>query len=51
MRVISGIYKHIKLDGYDIDVLASSKKYDTLFKMFKDEIIEQIRRKKLLSVL
>ena len=21
MRVISGIYKHIKLDGYDIDVI------------------------------
>ena len=41
----------VSADGYDIDVLASSKKYDTLFKMFKDEIIEQIRRKKLLKKL
>ena len=49
IRIPINIY--VSADGYDIDVLAISKKYDTLFKMFKDEIIEQIRRKKLLKKL
>lgn len=43
------IYIYVSASGYDIDILATNKKNDTLLTQFKTEIIEQIRKKKVLK--
>ena len=46
MRVISGIYKHIKLDGYDIDVIRQTmdKVKESMFAMMNRAKLKEIRR-------
>lgn len=43
------IFIYVSSGGLDIDILAVSKKNDTLLSLFKDEIIDQIRKKKILK--
>ena len=43
------IYIYVSASGYDIDILAVNKRNDMLLTQFKDEIIGQIRKKKVLK--
>lgn len=43
------IYIYVSTNGYDIDILSVSKKNEQLLFQFKDEIIDQIRKKKILK--
>lgn len=43
------IYLYVSSGGLDIDILAVNKKNDTLLTLFKDEIIDQIRKKRVLK--
>lgn len=43
------IFIYVSSGGLDIDILAVSKKNDALLSLFKDEIIDQIRKKKVLK--
>ena len=44
MRVISGIYKHIKLDGYDIDVIRPTmdKVKESMFAMIYEYVFNAL---------
>lgn len=43
------IYIYVSSEGIDIDIMAVNKKNDSLLVLFKSEIIEQIRKKKVLK--
>ncbi len=43
------IYIYISSEGIDIDIMAVNKRNDSLLTLFKSEIIEQIRKKKVLK--
>lgn len=43
------IYIYISSEGIDIDIMAVNKRNDSLLTLFKGEIIEQIRKKKVLK--
>lgn len=43
------IYVYVSSEGIDIDIMAVNKKNDSLLLLFKSEIIEQIRKKKVLK--
>lgn len=43
------IYIYVSLEGIDIDIMAVNKRNDPLLALFKGEIIEQIRKKKILK--
>lgn len=43
------IYIYISSEGIDIDIMAVNKRNDSLLTLFKDELIEQIRKKKVLK--
>lgn len=43
------IYIYVSTNGYDIDILSANKKNEQLLLQFKDEIIDQIRKKKILK--
>lgn len=43
------VYIYVSESGYDIDILAVNKRNDILLTQFKDEIIGQIRKKKVLK--
>lgn len=43
------IYIYVSSEGIDIDIMAVNKRNDSLLALFKSEIIEQIRKKKVLK--
>ena len=43
------IYIYVSSEGIDIDIMAVNKKNDSLLLLFKSEIIEQIRKRKVLK--
>jgi hypothetical protein len=43
------IHIYVSTTGYDIDILPVNKKYNELLQQFKNEIIDQIRRRKVLK--
>jgi hypothetical protein len=43
------IYIYVSAEGIDIDIMAVNKRNDSLLALFKSEIIEQIRKKKVLK--
>ncbi len=43
------IYIYVSSEGIDIDIMAVNKRNDSLLTLFKSEIIEQIRKKKVLK--
>lgn len=43
------IYIYVSSEGIDIDIMAVNKKNDSLLLLFKSEIIDQIRKKKVLK--
>lgn len=43
------IYIYVSSEGIDIDIMAVNKRNDSLLLLFKSEIIEQIRKKKVLK--
>ena len=43
------VYIYVSSEGIDIDIMAVNKKDDTLLLLFKSELIEQIRKKKVLK--
>ena len=43
------IYIYVSSEGIDIDIMAVNKKNDSLLLLFKNEIIDQIRKKKVLK--
>lgn len=43
------IYIYVSDNGYDIDILATNRKNEQLLLQYKDEIIDQIRKRKILK--